>query len=113
MDLGLNEQQMLLSRTTREFLESECPISLVRELEVSKEGYSLGLWQKMAALGWLGLAIPLEHGGDGGTLLDQTVLFEEIGRAMVPGPLLATSAYVVRAILGAGSDETSLGNFHL
>ena len=105
MDLGLNEQQKLFSRTAREFLEAECPISLVRELEDSKEGYSLELWQKMAALGWLGLAIPVDHGGDGGNLMDQTVLFEEIGRAMVPGPLLASSAYVVRTILGAGSDE--------
>ena len=43
MDLGLNEQQKLLSRTAREFLEWECPVSLVRELEDSKEGYSLNL----------------------------------------------------------------------
>ena len=105
MDLGLNEQQTLLARTARDFLESECPISLVRELEDSKEGYSLDLWKKMADLGWLGLAIPTEYGGEGGNLIDQTVLFEEIGRAMVPGPLLASSAYAVQAILSAGSIE--------
>lgn len=105
MDLGLNERQTLLGRTAREFLEAECPISLVRELEDSQKGYSSGLWQKMADLGWLGLAVPIEHGGEGGSLLDQTVLFEEIGRAMAPGPLLATSAYAVQAILDAGSDE--------
>ena len=105
MDLGLNEQQTLLGRTAREFLESECPISLVRELEDSKEGYSPNLWKKMADLGWMGLAIPTEYGGEGANLIDQTVLFQEIGRAMVTGPLLATSAYTVRAILGAGSAE--------
>ena len=105
MDLGLNEQQTLLGRTAREFLESECPISLIRELEDSKEGYSPELWKKMADLGWLGLAIPTEYGGEEGNLIDQTVLFEEIGRAMVPGPFLATSAYAVQAILSAGSNE--------
>ncbi len=105
MDLGLNEQQTLLARTAREFLESECPISLLRGLEDSKEGYPLDLWRKIADLGWLGLAIPTEYGGEGGSLLDQTVLFQEVGRAMAPGPLLATSAYAVQAILGAGSDE--------
>lgn len=105
MDLGLNEQQTLLGRTAREFLESECPISLVRELEDNNQGYSPGLWNKMADLGWMGLAVPAQYGGDGGNLIDQTVLFEELGRAMVPGPLLATAGYSVQAVLGAGSDE--------
>lgn len=104
MDLGLNEQQTLLGRTAREFLQAKCPISLVRELEDNGLGFSVDLWKKMADLGWMGLAIPSEHGGEGGNLLDQTVLFEEIGRAMPPGPLLATSAYAARAILDAGSD---------
>ena len=109
MDLGLNEQQILLARTAREFLESECPISLIRELEDSKAGYSPDLWndlwKKMADLGWVGLAIPTGYGGEGENLTDQTALFEEVGRAMVPGPLLASSAFAVQAILAAGSDE--------
>lgn len=105
MDLGLSEHQILLGRTAREFLESECPISLIREWEEKQSGCSADLWQKMAELGWFGLDIPQEYAGEGGNLFDQTVLFEEIGRAMVPGPLLATSAYAVRAILSAGNTK--------
>ena len=105
MDLGLSEHQQLLQRTAREFLEAECPITLVRDVEETQEGYSPELWRKMAGLGWLGLAIPMEYDGEGGTLLDHAVLFEEIGRAMVPGPLIPSCVFSVQAILASGSDE--------
>ena len=105
MDLALSEHQQLLQRTAREFLEAECPITLVREMEDTEEGYSPELWRKMAGLGWLGLAIPTEYGGEEGSLLDQAVLFEEIGRAMVPGPLIPSCVLGVQAILESGSDE--------
>ena len=104
MDLGLGEQQQLLRRTARDFLEAECPVSLVREMESGREGYSPDLWKKMAGLGWLGLAIPTEYGGEGGSLIDQAALFEEIGRAMVPGPLLSSTVMAVQAILRGGSE---------
>ena len=99
MNLALSEQQQLLQRTAREFLEAECPISLVREMEHSAEGFSAPLWKKMADLGWLGLAIPSEFGGAGGSLLDQEVLFEEIGRALVPGPLLPSCVLSTQILL--------------
>ena len=38
----------------RDFLATECPKSLVRELEESDLGYSPEIWKKMAELGWLG-----------------------------------------------------------
>ena len=75
MDLGLSEQQEMLSRAAREFLEAECPTTLVRELEDSDRGYSPELWRKMADLGWLGQAFPGQYGGSDGTLIDQVALF--------------------------------------
>ena len=91
MDFSLTEEQQILSRTAREFLEAECPTTVVREAENSEEGYLPDLWKKMANLGWLGVSLPENYGGIGGALTDQTVLFEEIGRALVPGPLLTSS----------------------
>ena len=91
MDLGLNERQQLLRSTAREFLQAECPISLVRETESGDRGYSEALWRKMAGLGWLGLALPAEHGGSGGDAADLVVLAEEMGRALVPGPFITSS----------------------
>ena len=105
MDLGLNEQQEMLRRTARDFLEAECPTTLVRELESSDKGYSPELWRKMADLGWLGLAFPGEYGGAGGSLVDEVVLFEEIGRAIVPGPMLTSTVLSGQTVLNAAGDE--------
>ena len=109
MDLGLNEQQEMLGRTARDFLEAECPTTLVRELESSDKGYSPELWRKMADLGWLGLAFPAEYGGAGGSLVDEVVLFEEIGRAIVPGPMLTSTVLSGQAVLNAATDEQKSG----
>lgn len=105
MDLAPAERQRLLQRTARDLLEAECPVSLVRELEHSDQGYSNALWKKIADLGWLGLAVPPEFGGSGGSAIDQEILFEEVGRALVPGPLIASSVFATRILLIAGSRE--------
>ena len=90
MDFALNEEQQMLKKAARDFLEKECPESFVREMEVSNIGYSQSIWRKIAELGWLGIMIPEEYGGLGGSILDMTVLYEEMGRAMFPSPHLST-----------------------
>ena len=105
MDMGLNEQQEMLRRTAREMLEAECPTTVVREIEASDDGYSPELWRRMADLGWLGIAFPDEYGGSDGTLLDQVVLFEEIGRALAPGPMLCSSVLGGQILLNAASAD--------
>ena len=108
MDFGLTQEHQLLRLSAREFLEAECPTSLVRIVEESGEGHAPDLWRKMAALGWLGIALPEQYGGTGGSLTGQTVLFEEIGRALTPGPLL-TSFLAAQVVLTAGDDRQKAG----
>ncbi len=103
MDLSLNESQEMLRRTAREFLEANCPTTLVRELEDSAEGYSPELWQQMAELGWLGLSLPVEHSGIGGDAVDQLVLSSEMGRALLPSPYLTSSIACGRLLELSGS----------
>jgi alkylation response protein AidB-like acyl-CoA dehydrogenase len=104
MDLRFTETQEILKKMARDFLTTECPKTLVRKLEESKEGYSPEVWKKMAELGWMGLIMPEEYGGMGYTFQDLIVLLEEIGRNILPGPLIATvtSAF---PILEAGTEE--------
>ncbi|NQT72807.1 MAG: acyl-CoA/acyl-ACP dehydrogenase [Chloroflexi bacterium] len=90
MDFALSEEQQLLRNSARDFLNAECPKSMVREIELSEAGHSVELWQKMAELGWMGLAFPEEYGGAGLGLLEMAVLFEEFGRAATPGPMFCT-----------------------
>jgi len=104
MDFALSEQQEMLRKSARDFLSAECPKSLVREIEAGDLGYSPELWKKMAALGWMGLALPEEYGGAEFSLLDMAVLFEEYGRAAVPGPMFSTVALGALPILEFGTD---------
>ena len=105
MDLGLSEEQELLKNSARDFLEKECPESLVREMEDDEKGYSPGLWKKMAEQGWQGLLIPENYGGAGFGYLDLVVLIEEFGRAVVPGPFISTAVGGVLPLIEGGSDD--------
>jgi alkylation response protein AidB-like acyl-CoA dehydrogenase len=105
MDLGLDEQQELLKNFARDFLEKECPESVVREMEDDEKGHSPGLWRKMAEQGWMGLIIPEEYGGAGMNLCELAVLLEEFGRALVPGPYISTVVLGAYPVMIAGNEE--------
>jgi alkylation response protein AidB-like acyl-CoA dehydrogenase len=103
MDFGLSEEQELLQRSAREFLERECPPAFVREVAKSDDGYPRGFYAKMAELGWAGLVVPEAHGGAGLALVDLALLVEEMGRAVVPGPFLSSAVLATLAIAHGGS----------
>ena len=103
MDLGLTEEQQMLREFARDFLEKECPESLVRAIEEDEQGYSPALWRGMAEQGWQGLIVPEAYGGVGMTFMDLVILIEEFGRALVPGPFIPT-ADAALVLLEAASD---------
>ena len=105
MDLGLSEEQELLKGFVRDFLEKECPESLVREMEEDERGYKPEFWRMMAAQGWQGMILPQQYGGTGMTFTDLIVLLEEFGRALVPGPFISTVVLGAIPILEAGTEE--------
>ena len=86
MDIGLNEIQQMLKTSAKEFLTSECPDTYVRAMEEDPKGYTNDMWQKITDQGWLGLIIPDEYGGAGLEFQDLTILLEEMGRYLLPGP---------------------------
>ena len=91
MDLGLTEAQAILKTTAADFVQREYPKETCIELEKSPTGTTPAGFRKVAELGWLGVIIPEEYGGEGRPLTDAAVLFEELGRG--PGPV--TVAVVV------------------
>jgi len=105
MDFTITNEQEMLRTSAREFLEVECPRSLVREMETDDTGHSPGLWQKMADLGWLGLPFPEQYGGAGLGFQDMATLLEEMGRALLPGPFFSTVVLCGQAILEAGTED--------
>ena len=106
MYFGLNDEQKMLAQTARRFVEKECPSSKVRQIMQTENAYDAELWQKMATNGWLGLTVPEEYGGLGESWLTVLALFEELGRGVVPGPLLATVGLAVPTLVAAGNAPT-------
>lgn len=105
MDLGFSEEQEMLRKTARDFLQTECPTTLVKEMADDEKGYTPELWAKMAELGWMGLALPEEYDGMGMSFLDLSVLLEEMGRACLPGPFFSTVVLGGFTIIEAGNEE--------
>ncbi len=104
MDVELDEDRELLRRSAREFLEKRFPLTRLREVEQSAQGYDPELWREMAALDWAGLGLPEEFGGAGAGFLSQYALHLELGRALVPSPLLASSVISAELLLAGGGD---------
>ena len=90
MDILPSEEEQLLKNAAREFLEAEVSTAMVREMELDENGYPLALWRQMADLGWLGLAIPEEYGGQELPLTYLGLVMEELGRVLAPVPLHST-----------------------
>jgi alkylation response protein AidB-like acyl-CoA dehydrogenase len=104
MDFNLSEEQEMLRKSARDFLEDKCPKALVREMETDEKGYPTELWQDMAGLGWMGLAFPESYGGSSMGFIDLAILLEEMGRACLPGPFFSSVILGGFTILDAGSD---------
>jgi alkylation response protein AidB-like acyl-CoA dehydrogenase len=103
MDIGFTEEQELLRTSARRFLENECPSAFVRQRMAESAAMTEDFWRKLAEQGWFGILYPEALGGSGLGLVDMTVLMEEMGRAVMPGPFFSTVLLGGAAILEAGS----------
>ena len=104
MDFGFTEEQEFLRQEVRKFLEQSSPMTEVRKVAETPEGFSRDLFKQISELGWVGLTVPEEHGGAGLGWFDLGVVLEETGRALFPSPLLSTTL-AGAAIVAAGSAE--------
>jgi alkylation response protein AidB-like acyl-CoA dehydrogenase len=104
MNFGFTEEQEMLRAEVRKFLDERCPMTEVRRISETDEGYSAELWNEMAELGWLGLLVPEAYGGAGLGWVDLVALLEETGRTLLPSPLLG-SILAGAAIESSGSEE--------
>jgi len=87
----LTDEQQAIKSTARELLAARCKSERMRELAASEHGFEQSDWEEMAELGWPGLALPEEWGGQGLGIVDLAVLFEEMGYALAPSPLLSNT----------------------
>ena len=116
MELALNDDQALFHETTVRFIETELPLERTRALHDDPTGFDRG-WLPMTALitfagdgwgelGWFTMLVPEADGGgsvSGNGLVDATLIAEEIGRFVQPGPFIPMNV-VAAAIAAQGSE---------
>ncbi len=84
LDYSLSEDHQALQAAYRDFFGTRCTIETVRAAEES--GFDKNLWERLCAMGATTMALPESVGGDGATLVDLTLVAEEIGRSLAPVP---------------------------
>ncbi|MCV7176312.1 acyl-CoA dehydrogenase family protein [Mycolicibacterium sphagni] len=109
LDYSLTEDHKDLQNAYRQFFKTHSPIDTVRAAEAT--GFDKSLWERLCAMGATTMAVPESAGGDGATLVDLTLVAEEIGRSIAPVPWIDhVCAARLLAELGALSDEVMSGN---
>lgn len=102
MNFDFSDDQHEIKRTARDLLASRSSLAAVRAAAESGEP-DAALWQELCALGWPGIAVAEEHGGQGLGLVELAVLLEELGYAVAVTPMLG-SVLVALAIEHGGDD---------
>lgn len=103
MNFAFSEEQEELRKSVRRFLDEKSPVTEVRRLMETSEGYDPAVWKQMGEqLGLQGLAIPEEFGGSGYGYVELGVVFEEMGRNLICAPFFSTVALAANALLASG-----------
>jgi alkylation response protein AidB-like acyl-CoA dehydrogenase len=107
VDFKLTDEQRDFVSAIRDFCQRECGTQEQREqlTDHYTEHHNSEIYKKMADLGWLGLTIPEEYGGSGGTMLDACLFMEETSRGLAPINGYATTLIVAGATKRFGTEE--------
>ena len=111
MDFQPTEDQKALREGIRSFVEGQVPNERIAELEKTK-GFDRALWGELAEMGVFALRLPEDEGGVGLGYADAVLVFAELGRRLVPGPLV-WSHLAAGLIDGAATGETVVGGIDL
>jgi isovaleryl-CoA dehydrogenase len=102
----LTDEQRAFVETIRDFAQRECGTREQRDqlTEHGAEPHNQELYEKIAALGWLGVAIPEQYGGSGGGAVDMCLLCEEFARGLIPMGFFSVSMITAGAVERFGSE---------
>jgi isovaleryl-CoA dehydrogenase len=107
VDFALTDEQEDFVDAIRRYCDHECgtPDQRERLTDSYTTHHNETIYKAMAELGWLGLTIPEEYGGSGGTMLDACIFMEETSRALAPIGGYATTLIVAGATQRFGTEE--------
>jgi alkylation response protein AidB-like acyl-CoA dehydrogenase len=103
MNFDFSDDQQAIKRTAHELLAERLPAEKVRELAESGS-YDDDAWKEVCELGWAGIFVDEEHGGQGLGIVELAILTEELGYSLAPLPFLSNAAAGMM-LKHAGTDE--------
>jgi alkylation response protein AidB-like acyl-CoA dehydrogenase len=105
MDFNLSDEQQMLKESIADFMEREVKPDRVARCYQREDGYDGGLFRTAAQSGWLGMPVPEELGGAGGSVMDCAVAFEGFGSGPLPAPVFSAGVLSPLLILHGGSND--------
>lgn len=103
MDFNFSDEQRQFRDSLERYVRQAYGFEKRREIIRSERGYSPEVWQQLAEIGALAIALPEAHGGFGGGAFDTQLVMEALGRGIVVEPYLATVVLGAGLIADAGS----------
>lgn len=105
MNFAFSDEQLAMRSHASDFLERHCSRDDVRGWD-EDEVFPRSLYLQMAEMGWLGLMVPEQYGGIGGSLLDMVAVYEVLGRYSVDIPTrLALTFWGQMNLLAYGTSD--------
>jgi len=110
MNFQYSEEQQLLADSVARLAEQHYDFESRKRVIASDEGYSPAVWNQMAELGLMAIALPAEYGGFDGGALDLVATMETLGSALMLEPYVSTVGLGARLIArrGNASQQRSL-----
>ena len=110
MDLSLSVEHSILRDSVERFVRESYPSNKRRNFVDENKGFLQDNWQKFSKLGWLGLNLPEEFGGNGGSAIDTMVVAEALGPGLILEPFLET-VVIGSKLIQVGYNEKQKSEF--
>jgi len=103
VNFELSEEQQILVDSVQRFVQSDSTVERFRKLRGTDQAWDPEIWARMGEMGWLSVPFPEEQGGFGGSFVDLALILEQLGRGLVPEP-------IIPSVVLAGGLLSRLGN---
>ena len=110
MEFALSEEQEALLVTAREWAADETQPTARKsdDPDFDEHARFVRSWRQLAELGFLGILVPAEHGGAGGSLLDAILVAQELSARLITIPFSGTAILAVGAASKCAADARDI-----
>lgn len=105
MNFNLSDDATMVKDSAVRYLKDKSTGAAVKEMICSEEGYARNIWKEIAELGWLGYVYDEKYGGSSGSFLNLFIIFEQMGKYLLPSPFFPSCVLSGFLITEAGSDQ--------